>query len=414
VDVIAALLLSATLVAPDTCACRAFLPDLQASARPHEAPTEAASQDSVAREPHPEETHLRNLRQLTFGGQNAEAYWNLDGSEIVYQTQQPRYPDEQIYRMNPDGSDKRLVSTGLGRCTCGYFTPDGRWIYFSSTHTKNRGAQVKLDMSQGYLWMVNPEFSLYRVRAGGGIPHRVIPNNDLRLEGGGIRQVRPGEGTHSWVHYYEESPRGRRILRRTPVAIDGYIAETTIAPDGSFMTFTATFEGDLQIYRANLDGTRITRLTNELGYDGGPFVSWCSNKIVYRRASLDTPEQVREYKDLLARHLVRPGRLEIWIMDADGSNKRQVTNLGAASFAPFLHPNGRQILFSSNYGDPKGREFDLFLVNVDGTGLQRVTHTPDFDGFPMFSRDGRKLLFSSNRHNTVRGETNVFVADWVD
>jgi TolB protein len=369
--------------------------------------------DSAPREPHPEERHLKSLRQLTFGGQNAEAYWNAEGTQIIYQALQPGYPDDQIFRMNPDGSGKELVSTGLGRCTCSYFTPDGRWIYYSSTHEKNAGAQKKLDMSQGYLWMVNPEFALYRRRATGGIPYRVLPNNHLVAEGTRFREVEPGRGTHSWVYYTETDARGRSVRRRTPVKIDGYIAETTIAPNSEFMTFTAAFEGDLQIYRARLDGSEITRLTDDPGYDGGPFVSWDSKKIVYRRAPLRAGQE-QEYFDLLSRHLVRPGKLEIWIMDADGSNRRQVTQLESASFAPFLHPDGKRIIFSTNYGDPQGREFDLYMVNVDGTGLKRITHTAEFDGFPMFSRDGKRLLFASNRHGTERGETNVFVADWVD
>jgi TolB protein len=318
------------------------------------------------------EVHLRDVRQLTFGGQNAEAYWSVDGREIIFQSMQPGFPDEQVFRMNRDGSGKRLVSTGLGRCTCAYFSPDGRWIYFSSTHEHNEGPQKKLDMSKGYVWMVNPDFALYRVRTDGT---------------GGVETV---------------------------INKNAYIAETTIAPNGQFMVFTANFEGDLQIYRANLDGTNIQRLTNEPGYDGGPFVSWDSNKIVYRRQAVEGPEGERDYFNLLRENLVRPNRLELWIMNADGSNKRQVTNLNAASFAPFLHPDGKRIIFSSNYGDPSGREFDLFMVNVDGSGLKRITHSKEFDGFPMFSRDGRSLLFASNRYGKVQGETNVFTARWVD
>jgi TolB protein len=332
-------------------------------------------------EPHEKEVHLRNIKQLTFGGQNAEAYWNVEGTQLVFQTAQPGFPDEQIFVMNADGSGKRLASTGLGRCTCGYFSPDGKWIYFSSTHTHNEGPQKPIDRSQGYVWMVNPDFDLYRVRV-----------DEARSDGEDRNKI--------W----------EPILRKPGY----YIAETTIAPNGEFLTFTATIGGDLNIFRANLDGGDIRQLTNEFGYDGGPFVSWDSQKIVYRRSELRTQEEREDYKSILAKHLVRPGRLEVWIMDADGGNKRQVTNLGAASFAPFLHPDGERIIFSSNYGDPTGREFDLFMINVDGTGLKRVTYTGDFDGFPMFSRDGKKLAFSSNRHGTVRGETNVFVADWVD
>jgi TolB protein len=317
------------------------------------------------------ETNLRNVRQLTFGGQNAEAYWSADGSRITYQTLQPDYPDEQIFVMNADGSNKRLVSTGKGRCTCSYFTPDGKWIYFSSTHEKNEGKQKELDRSKGYVWMVNPQFALYKARP----------------DGSGLT----------------------RVMQK-----DAYVAETTIAPNGKFMTFTSRIDGDLEIYRANLDGSNIQRLTHEFGYDGGPFVSWDSNKIVYRRQPEVTEAQKRDYTSLLAEDLVRPSKLEIWIMDADGNNKRQVTNLGCASFAPFLHPDGKRIIFSSNYGDPKGREFDLFMINVNGTDLERITYSKDFDGFPMFTRDGKHLVFASNRHGKVAGETNVFVADWKD
>lgn len=346
----------------------AFLPPLEASAPVVQERAWAA----VASDP--KERHLRNLRQLTFGGQNAEAYWSADGKKIVYQALQPGYPDEQVFTMDADGRNKNLVSTGKGRCTCSYFSPDGKWVYFSSTHERNEGPQKKADMSKGYVWMVNPEFALYRTPA--------------RSSG---------------------NPKPQPVLKK-----NGYLAETTISPDGKFMTFTGNFEGDLEIYRANLDGSNVRRLTNEVGYDGGPFVSWDGKKIVYRRQAEDTPEKIAEYQSLLKENLVRPSRLDIFIMDADGSNKKRVTKLPGANFAPFLHPNGKQIIFSSNHEDPKGREFDLYLINVDGTNLERITYAGDFDGFPMFSRDGKKLIFASNRNGKVRGETNLFVADWVN
>lgn len=319
----------------------------------------------------PKETHLRNVRQLTFGGQNAEAYWNFDGTQITYQTRQPEYPDEQIFTMNADGSNKKLVSNGKGRCTCSYFTPDGKWLYFSSTHEKDPGAQKPLDMSKGYVWMVNPNFSLYRSRPDGSGLEKLIDKGS-------------------------------------------YIAETTIDPNGKYMVFTSDFEGDLEIYRSKLDGTGIKRLTRNVGYDGGPFVSWDGKKIVYRRYDLKNRAEIDDYKGLLAQHLVRPGKLEVYIMDADGRNNRRVTNLECASFAPFLHPDGKRIIFCSNLGDKRGREFELWMINVDGTGLERITYTAEFDGFPMFTRDGKKIVFASNRHGKVRGETNIFVADWVD
>jgi Tol biopolymer transport system component len=318
---------------------------------------------------HPQEIHLSNIRQLTFGGQNAEAYWNVDGTKIIYQSTQPEWPDEQILIMNADGSDNRLVSPGTGRCTCGYFVPGTDEVVFSWTGWWDKGPQPPVDRSKGYVWMVNPWFRIFRAKSDG---------SDRRL-----------------------------LLDRR-----GYAAETTIAPDGSYMVFTSTMDGDLDIYRMNLDGTGLQRLTNELGYDGGPFVSWDGKKIVYRRAAISNPAERDDYLGLLKQFLVRPSKLEIWIMDADGRNKRQVTRLGAASFAPFLHPNGKDIIFSSNYGDPRGREFDLWMIGVDGKNLRRITYTPEFDGFPMFTRDGKRLVWASNRNGKVQGETNIFVADW--
>ena len=320
------------------------------------------------------ETHLRNLRQLTFGGQNAEAYWSKDGKRLTFQSLQPGYPDEQIFVMNADGTGKRLVSTGLGRCTCSYFSPDGKSIYFSSTHERNPGPQAPVDKSKGYVWKVNPDFELYRTPAS--------------LTG---------------------NPKPKLILGE-----NGYIAETTIDPNGRYMTFTSDFEGDLEIYRAKLDGSNMRRLTHHVGYDGGPFVSWDGDKIAYRRDTLGTPTEVADYKELLKEHLVRPSKLEIMVMDADGSHERQVTRLGAASFAPFLSPDNKKVIFSSNWEDPKGREFDIYLCNLDGSGLERVTRAEGFDGFPMWTRDGKRLVFASNRHGSVPGETNLFVADWTN
>ena len=331
----------------------------------------AAWPNSKAVAASPGEGHLANIRQLTFGGQNAEAYWSKDGKRITFQSLQPGFPDEQIFVMGADGSGKRLVSTGLGRCTCSYFSPDGKEIYFSSTHATNEGPQRKIDRSKGYVWMVNPEFQMFRVDA-----------------------ARPGA-------------KPKLVFSRK-----GYVAETTIDPAGRYLTFTSDFEGDLEIYRSSLNGKNVSRLTNDEGYDGGPFVSWDGSKIVYRRDTIDTPAEAAEYRTLLAEHLVRPGKLEIMLMDADGRNKRKVTSLGGASFAPFLSPDNKRIVFSTNFADPKGREFDLYVVNVDGTGLERITTAEGFDGFPMWSRDGKRLVFASNRNGSVVGETNLFVADW--
>jgi TolB protein len=325
--------------------------------------------------PNPQEPHLRNVRQLTFGGQNAEAYWSLDGKYLTYQAAVPGYPDEQIFVMKADGSDKRLVSTGKGRCTCSYFSPDMKWIYFSSTHEKQPEGQPPVDMSKGYVWAINKYYSLYRVpfkKAGAfGTPEKLID-------------------------------------------LGHYVAETTIAPNGKYMVWTTDADGDLEIYRSDLDGKNRKRLTNAVGYDGGPFISWDSKTIAFRRDSWTDPKSEADYRALLAEGMIRPTKLEIWTMDAEGGNKKQVTHLSCASFAPFIKPDNQRILFSSNYGDPKGREFDVLSIALNGEDIQRITATPDFDGFPMFTRNGKKLVFASNRNGKAPRETNLFVADWVD
>lgn len=316
------------------------------------------------------EGHLGNIRQLTFGGQNAEAYFSSDGRQLIFQRTEPSGGCDQQYIMNVDGSALRRVSSGLGRTTCGYFFAGGGRILYSSTHHVSPECPPNPDFSQGYVWPV-PDFDIFAAGPDG---------SDLRP------------------------------LASSP----GYDAEATVSPDGSHIVFTSTRDGDLDIYSMNADGTGVRRLTTSVGYDGGPFYSPDGRRIVYRSSRPETPEAEADYRRLLAEGLVRPTRLEIWVMDADGSNQRQVTSLGGANFAPYFHPDGRRIIFASNHHNPRGRNFDLFMVNDDGTGLVQITTYEDFDGFPMFSPDGRKLVFASNRHGSVPGETNIFVADWVE
>lgn len=327
--------------------------------------------DSVSVQALPGEIHLKNIHQLTFGGQNAEAYWSKDGKRLIYQAAQPGYPDEQVFTMNADGSNKKLVSTGLGRCTCSYFLPDGKHIVFSSTHERNPGPQPPIDRSHGYVWMVNPDYALYEA------------NND---------------GSHI-----------RPLIKK-----NGYVAETTVAPNGKYMYFTGSWEGDLEIYRCDGKGQNIKRLTHEVGYDGGPFVSWDSKTVAYRRDVMDTPEKISDFKALLNQNLVRPTKLEIWTMDANGEHKKQITHLGGASFAPFVQPDNKHIIFSSNFGDPQGRTFELYRIRTDGTGIEKVTNGGQFESFAMFTKDGKKLVWASNRNGKAPHETNIFVADWVE
>ncbi|MFL5270527.1 MAG: TolB family protein [Anaeromyxobacteraceae bacterium] len=317
----------------------------------------------------PQERHLRNVRQLTFGGENAEAYFSFDGKELILQSTRDGRECDQEYVMGADGSAPRMVSTGAGRVTCGYFFPDGSRILYSSTHAQGSACPARPDMSHGYVWKLDP-FQLYTARP----------------DGSDLAPLAPGAG---------------------------YNAEATISRDG-WIVFTSTRDGDLDLYKMRLDGSGLTRLTSTLGYDGGAFFSPDAKRIVYRASRPASGAEADEYRRLLAQGLVHPTKLEIWIMNADGSGQHPVTNLGAASFAPFFHPDGRRIIFASNQGDPKGRNFDLYLVNDDGSGLERVTYNETFDGFPMFSPDGKTLVFASNRNGSRPGETNVFIAEWVE
>jgi TolB protein len=337
-------------------------------------PEDAAAAADTGAEPigaEPDETRLADLQMLTFAGENAEAYWNPAADELIFQATRPGLTEcDQIFTMDDRGRNLQLVSTGEGRTTCAYFFPDRDRILYSSTHAENAACPPPPDYSRGYVW------ALY--------------DYDV----------------------YTANPDGSRLERLTETP--GYDAEATISSDGGKIVFTSTRDRDLEIYTMNPDGTDLRRLTHEAGYDGGPFFSADGTKIVYRAYHPTDPGELEDYRSLLAEGLVRPGTLEIFVMDADGSNKRQITSNGAANFGPFFHPDGERIIFSSNLHAPDGRNFDLYLINLDGTGLERVTTHPEFDGFPMFTSDGSRLVFASNRHNRQQGDTNVFVAEWVE
>jgi Tol biopolymer transport system component len=324
-------------------------------------------------QPHARETHLRNIRQLTFGGENAEAYFSLDGSRLILQSTREPYKCDQIFTMNVDGSNVRRVSTGAGRTTCAYFMPDNSRIIYASTHLGSPDCPPEPDRSLGYVWPLYDSFDIFSAR-----------------------------------------PDGTDLRRLTTVP--GYDAEATVSPDGRKIVFTSTRDGDIELYEMNPDGSGQRRLTTEVGYDGGAFYSQDNQWIVWRASRPKTEEETKQFKSLLAKDLVMPSKLEIMIMRADGSGKRQLTSNGAANFAPYFHPNGRQIIFASNVNnkDPRSPNFDLFLINRDGTGLQQVTFDEGFDGFPMFTADGRKMVWASNRNGAKEGDTNVFIADWVN
>ena len=318
-----------------------------------------------------DEKHLRNLKQLTFGGENAEAYFSADGKQLIFQSTRDGRGCDQIYTMNVDGSNVKMISNGDGRTTCSYFYPGAKRVLYSSTHLGDKQCPPKPDLSKGYVWAVYPSFDVFTAKP----------------DGSDIKQ-----------------------LTNTP----GYDAETTITLDGKKLVFTSMRDGDLDIYSMDANGKNVRRLTSELGYDGGPFWSYDGKQIVYRAHHPQTDAAKADYISLLKQNQIRPTTLEIWVMNADGSNKRQVTSNGKANFGPYFFPDGKRIIFSSNMADPRGRNFDLYKINTDGTGLERITFNDTFDGFPMFSPDGKKLVFASNRNAKSGGETNVFIADWIE
>lgn len=319
----------------------------------------------------PQEKHLRNIRMLTDGGENAEAYLSFDENKLIYQTSHGDIKCDQIFIMNIDGTVKKMVSTGYGKTTCSYFLPGDTAIIYASTHLDNKDCPPPPDRSKGYVWKLYDSFDIFLAE-----------------------------------------PDGSNVKRLTDTF--GYDAEATVSPAGDKIIFTSTRDGDPEIYVMDIDGKNQKRLTYQKGYDGGPFFSQDGKKIVFRASRPETESEKADYEDLVKNGLVRPTALEIYTMDADGSNMKKLTDFGKASFAPYFSPDSKKIIFSSNVNSETGRNFDLYTINADGSGLEQITFSNSFDGFPMFTKDGKHLVFASNRFGKHQGDTNIFIADWVE
>ena len=327
----------------------------------------------------PYEVHLANVRQLTFGGQNAEAYFSNDGSRLTFQAIRPGHDCDQQYIISVDGTGERRISPGTGRTTCGWWLKGDQRILFSSTHGASPECPPKPDYSQGYVWPVYPTYRIYSVRPDGTDLKPLFP-----------KRLKPGE-------------------------LPGYNAESVVSPDGRRVVFTSDRGGDLDIWSMDINGGHARQLTHTLGYDGGPWWSPDGRQICFRAYHPQTPEEISDYKALLGRHLIRPTTLDLFVMNADGTNVRQITNdrrRNIASFAPSWTPDGKGLVFASNRDDPQRRKFDIYRINLDGTGLERITYGNQFDGFPCFSPDGKRFVWASNRLGKAPHETNIFIADW--
>ena len=341
-------------------------------------PFHSISQDSLA---YAEESHFKNIRQLTFGGDNAEAYFSFDGKWLVFQKTNPKegIPCDQIYigkipTKKGQVFKPRLISTGKGRTTCGAFMKGDKHVVFASTHLLDKACPPVPDRTQygnKYIWPLYPSYDIFMADLNGNITKQLT-----------------------------DSP--------------GYDAEATISPDGKTMLFTSTRDGDIDLYTMNLKSGEVKRITNILGYDGGAWFSPDGKKIIWRASRPSTPEEVKEYTELLNENLVAPTRMEVWVADADGSHARQVSNLGQANWAPAYMPDGKRIIFASNHEYKRGFPFNLYTMNEDGSDLAKISRDKGFDAFPMFSIDGKKIVFCSNRNNGGTRDTNIFIADWVD
>ena len=325
------------------------------------------------------EKHLKNVRQHTHGGDNAEAYFSFDGKNLVFQSNYAQWGAscDQIFVASTRDLERdstyrpRQLSNGEGRTTCSYFLKGDRKVLYASTHEAKTGCPPPPVSNGAYLWAIYPEYDIY--------------THDLKTN-----EVLP--------------------LTREP----GYDAEATVSPDGKSIVFTSLRSGDLELWIMDSDGKNPRQITSGLGYDGGAFFSPDSKSLVFRSSRPQTESEISRYHELLAQGLVEPTHMELYTVNVDGSNLRQVTHLGKANWAPFFHPSGTKIVFSSNHHSPRGYDFQLYLINTDGTGLERITNESLFNAFPMFSPDGKKLVFSSNRKNGGTRDTNLFLADWVD
>lgn len=327
-----------------------------------------------------QEKYLSNIKQLTYGGDNAEAYFSFDDSKLVFQLKNPDVgiDCDQIYVLDYNNHDMKqdmppMVSTGFGRTTCSYFMPGDTSILYASTHLGNKNCpdEPKKREDGAYVWPIYSDFDIFVSDMKGNI----------------INQ-----------------------LTNEP----GYDAEATVSAQGDKIVFTSDRSGDLELYTMDIDGGNVTQVTFGLGYDGGAFFSPDGTKLIFRSSRPTTDEAITEYKQLLSEGLVKPTEMELFTCNVDGSELTQITNLGGANWAPFFHPSGKKVLFSSNHASQKGFPFNLYLINVDGTNLEQVTFDGVFDAFPMFSYDGKKLVFSSNRNNGGTRATNLFIADWVE
>ncbi len=341
-----------------------------------------------------QEIHFKNIVQLTFGGNNAEGYFSRDDSFITFQSdskklqqragiQKQKYCDQifllKLNQFNFNSifhRDYELISNGKGITTCSFFIDKDKILFASTHHNLNECPDIIRFYEGKYVWQLH-DYDIY------------------------IADIHKKE-----IKKLISSP--------------GYDAEATVSSDGRYIVYTSNKSGDLELWRYDIKTGKEIQLTHELGYDGGAFFSIDSQKIVWRASRPKTKEEIQNYKKLLQKNLVQPTSLNIFIMNWDGSNKKQITNLPGANWSPYFYPDGNKIIFSSNHHTlhKGGKIFNLFMINIDGSNIEQITFGDEFESFPFFSyykHNGHYwLLFASNRNNKEKGETNLFIANWID
>ncbi len=329
---------------------------------------------------YPQEVHFKNMKQLTFGGENAEAYWSFDDSKLIFQATNEKWGQscDQIYIIDTNNYNlnietPKMASLGQGRTTCSYFMPGDTTIIYASTHLQDAKCphvpERRIDGK--YVWPIYDSYDIFIADLDGNIITRLTNQQ-------------------------------------------GYDAEATVSPRGDKIVFTSIRSGDLELYTCNIDGSDIQQVTNQLGYDGGAFFSNDGKKLVFRASRPKTDEEIKQYKELLSRGLVQPTEMEIYMCNIDGSDLKQVTNLGKANWSPFFHPSDKKIIFCSNHESRIGFPFNLYMIDINGNNLEQITYDKQFASFPVFSNDGKKIVFSSNRNNGGTRNTNIFIADWIE
>lgn len=321
----------------------------------------------------PQETRLEGVRQLTTQGVNRQASFSADGRSIIWLTRPDERSDFQVAVMPADGGAAQIVAAGAGRRTSPAFAPDGNAILYAApggaagsgasgggtaagdgTESASAGAAAAAagtgaEPGAGALWLFDPALDLYRASPSGASPVR---------------------------------------LTDTP----GYDAEGSYSWGGAKIVFTSFRDGIGSLYLMNADGGGVQALTNGPGYAGGAQISPDGSRVVYHAVAAAGQQE-----------------LEIFVLDLEGKQARQLTSLGATSCSPCWHPSQQYVIFCSNVND---RDFELYTVRLDGTGLERVTWNPGFDGFPSFSRGGDALLWTSLRRTSEAGQTQIFKANW--